>query len=145
MASGSIDFTVDQPPERAFAYIADLENAPHWVPDLVSMTKVTPGEIRIGTQYSEVVRMGKQTNTAELEVTAFDPPNLFAHSGDAGSSQFTGRFEFFPEGAGTRVVHTWTVQFKGIARLFAPFITGWVKKNTSRGIAQLQKNLSENE
>ncbi len=36
-----------RPIEDVFAFVGDLETAPQWVPDLVSMRKVTEGAIAI--------------------------------------------------------------------------------------------------
>lgn len=130
MAQGTIEFRVDAPPEKVFALLGDLTRAPEWVPDLISVEKLGDGPVGVGTRYHEVVKMGSQTSEAELEVTDYDPPRLFAHKGRGGPSTFTGRFVMEPDGDGTRVTHEYTVQLSGFAKLMTPFITGWVRKNS---------------
>ena len=140
---GTVTVSVNAPPEVAFAYVADLENAPEWVNDLVSMQKTTDGDVGIGTRYTEVVQMGKQQSEAELEVTEYDPPRLFAHKGKGGPAEFTARFILHPEGSGTRIEHHYTVKMSGIFALFAPLTNRWVRKNTESGMETL-KTLLDN-
>lgn len=143
MAAGSMEIHVDRKPEDVFAYVSDLENAPQWVPDLVSVTKKTDGEIGVGTRYDEVVRMGKNEGEAQLEVTEYDPPRSFAHRGQGGPSRFTARFTFTPDGDGTRLKHDYTVQLSGFAKLMTPMITGWVRKNADAGMQKLKEALEQ--
>ena len=141
MAEGSIEFRVAVPPEQVFALLGDLTRAPEWVPDLVSVEKLGSGPVGVGTRYHEVVKMGSQTSEAELEVTDYDPPRLFAHKGRGGPSTFTGRFVLEPDGDGTRVTHEYTVKLSGFAKLMTPFVVGWVRKNTEAASANVRRVL----
>ena len=139
---GKVSFRVERPREEVFAYLADLEKAPEWVPDLVSVKKVTEGPVGVGTRYEEVVRTGSRMATAELEVTDHDPPRLFAHRGQGGPSHFTGRFELAQDGAGTLVTHHWSVRMSGVFKLMAPLASGWVRKNVDAGVENLRRRLA---
>ena len=143
MAEGSASVRVNVPPDQVFPYVADLETAPEWVPDLVSMKKVSDGEVGVGTRYAEVVQMGKSTADAELEVTAYEPHRLFAHKGQGGPSRFTGRFVMEPDGDGTKVTHQYTVTMTGFYRVLSPFVRGWVRKNAEEGLENLKKTLEQ--
>lgn len=141
MARGSLVFSVARPPSAVFELLADLERAPEWVPDLVSVEKTTPGPVGVGTRYSEVVQMGKQTSTAELEVTEYERDRVFAHDGEGGPSRFSARFTLKPEGDGTRVTHEYTVRLRGLFKLMTPFIMGWVRKNSQAATVELKRLL----
>ena len=130
-------------PEAAFAYVADLKNAPQWVPDLVSVTQETEGELGVGTRYTETVQMGNRRNVAELDVTEYDPPRVFAHQGQGGPARFTARFEFKPDNGGTLIVHHYTVRMTGLSILLSPLTNRWVRKNTEAAMAALQTILNE--
>ena len=69
MASGTVETTIARSPEDVFRYVSDLERAPEWVPDLLSVTEVSEGDIQVGTRYTEVVQMGSSPADAELIVT----------------------------------------------------------------------------
>ena len=141
MAKGSITIHVTQPPEVVFAFVSDLEKAPEWVPDLVSVTKITDGSVGIGTKYSEVVRMGNEEGDAKLEVTEFDPPRVYAHKGKGGPSNFLARFVMEPDATGTTLTHEYEVRITGFFKLFSPVVGNWVRKNTESAMANLQQRL----
>jgi len=60
--NGTASLFVERSPEEVFAYVANLENAPDWVPDLVSVSKTSEGNVGVGTRYTEVVKMGERKN-----------------------------------------------------------------------------------
>lgn len=139
MAQGEIQLRVNRPPAEVFPFVGDLEKAPQWVPDLVSVTKVTEGGVRVGTRYDEVVKMGKSTAPAELEVTEYEPDRLFAHTGEGGPSRFTGRFLLEPDGEGTLITHSYSVKMTGLYKLLSPFVNSWVRKNGRAGMQNLKR------
>jgi len=141
MSKGRIVFRVAQPPDIVFPYLSDLENAPEWVPDLVSVQKVTEGPIGVGTRYAEVVRMGSRMEKADLEVTEYAPDRVFAHSGRGGPSTFSARFELEPDDGGTRITHSYSVSMSGMFKLVAPLATNWIRKNTEAGVENLTRLL----
>jgi carbon monoxide dehydrogenase subunit G len=143
MTEGKVEFHVRRPPEEVFAALADLEQAPRWVPDLVSVEKQTPGPVGVGTRYSEVVRMGEKVSEAELEVTEHDPPRVFAHRGQGGPARFTARFTLTPDGEGTRVAHAYTVQLSGFAKLLTPVVARWIRKNAETAAEGLRRSLED--
>jgi uncharacterized protein YndB with AHSA1/START domain len=143
MPAGTIEFTVPRPIEEVFAWVGNLQTAPQWVPDLISMRKVTEGPVGVGTRYVETVQMGSKQEEAQLRVTHYDPPRLFAHEGEGGPSRFTGRFVLTPTRDGTTVIHDYTVKMTGCFILLTPFVNRWVRKNTQNGIDNLRKLLTE--
>ena len=140
---GTVSIVVKSNPEQVFDYIANLENAPEWVPDLVSMRQTTSGEVGVGTRYSETVKMGKRESEAELEVTEYDRPNLFAHNGEGGPVRFTARFTVTPDGNGTKIVHDYSVKMTGLFKILAPLTNGWVRKNTNAAMDNLKEILDK--
>jgi carbon monoxide dehydrogenase subunit G len=139
MATGVFTIRLERPPEAVFPLVANLERAPEWVPDLVSVTKQTPGAIGPGTRYSEVVRMGNNTGTGQLEVVEYEPPLNFMHKGESGPARFVGRFTLEPDGSGTLLTHEYTVKLKGLFRFLDPLIGGWVGRNAQAGLANLSR------
>ena len=144
MASGSITFSIPRPPEEVFAYLADLERAPEWVPDLVSVTREGAGaetlELSVGTRFREVVRIGGKEMEGALEISEYDPPRCLAHAGQGGPSRFEARFLLEPEGEGTRVIHEYSVEIGGFMRMMAPVIKSWLQHTTERSVANLKKH-----
>lgn len=139
MPSGSLSLTVQASPEAAFAVVSDLLRAPEWVPDLVSVTKVSDGPVGVGTRYTEVVQMGDKRGDGELWVTVFEPPRVFAHEGRGGPATFGARFTIEPEGDGCRITHDYEVKLSGMARLMAPLMGKWVEKNSAHAMQGLKQ------
>jgi carbon monoxide dehydrogenase subunit G len=145
MARGELEFHVRRPPADVFAVLADLGRATEWVPDLVSIEQTTPGEVGVGTRYREVVRLGGKTSEAELEVTEYDPPRVFAHDGRGGPSTFSATFTLEADGDGTRVTHAYAIELSGPMRIMGPMIKGWVRKNAETAHANLVRLLEGEE
>ncbi len=143
MAEATIQFQVAKTPDEVFPFISDLEKAIDWVPDLISVEKVSEGEIAVGTLYQEFVRVGKKTGHATLVVTEFEPNRVFAHKGQGGPSRFTGRFLLEPHDGGTRITYDYSVKMTGFSRLLTPVVGRWIRKNSEAAIQNLQKALSK--
>ena len=137
---GSITVRIEKPAAEVFAYVADLERAVEFVPNLVSMRKVSEGEIGVGARYEEVVRMAGQEGDGTLEVTEYDPPRLFAHRGEGGSARFTARFIVEPDGENAcNFTHEYSVKLSGFsARVLAPLVNRTVKSSNEEAAANLQ-------
>ena len=70
-----LSVAIDRPVEEVFAFIRDIDKQRHG-DRVASIEKVTPGSIRVGTQYRERVRMpfGRQGELL-IEITKLDPPH----------------------------------------------------------------------
>ena len=140
---GVVQIHVQAQRQAAFAYVADLENAPHWELYLVSVTPETECEPGFGTHYTETVQMDNRRNVAELEITECDPPHEFTHRDQGGHARFTSRFEFKPDNGGTLIVHHYTVCMTCLSILLSPLTNRWVRKNTDTAMATLRTILNE--
>ena len=69
--SAFIENTIEiaRTPEAVFDYLADQGNEIHWNPDCVSMQKLTPGPVGVGTRFRA---KWKQSPFIETECTRFD-------------------------------------------------------------------------
>jgi carbon monoxide dehydrogenase subunit G len=138
---GKITVRINRPAAEVFAYVADLETAVEYVPSLVSMRKVSPGEIGVGARYEEVVEMGGRNGDGTLEVTEYDAPRLFAHRGQGGPVSFTARFIVEPDGEDAcSFTHEYSVKLSGFAgKLIAPLVNRTVKSSNEQAAANLKK------
>ena len=116
------------------------------MPDLVSARRLTDGEVGVGTRYAEVVSIGGKTSKAEVEITQFEPPHVFAHAGAGGPARFTASFRLDADGAGgTNVTHAWTLELAGVMRMMEPMVRGWVQKNAAAAAEGLKELLEKEE
>lgn len=142
MHGSASTFIPGRTPEQVFDVLSDLERAPEWVPDLLSVKKLTPGPVVVGTRYAERVRMGSREGDAELEVTEHERPRVFAHRGKGGPASFGARFVLEAEDGGTRVTHEYELRMSGMFKLMTPMMAGWVKKNSEAAMASLARHFS---
>jgi carbon monoxide dehydrogenase subunit G len=141
MQQGRNEFRVERPVSVVFAFVADVERAPEWVPDLLSVEKLTSGPIGVGTKYSEEVNQGGRAGKAELTVTRYEVDRLVVTEGHGGPATFTASYTFEPDGDATNVVHDYTLELSGIARLMAPMIHSWLEKNNQTAVENLKRIL----
>ena len=140
---GRISVHIDRPAAEVFAYIADLEKAPEYVPSLVSIRKVSPGETGVGTRYEEVVELAGRRGDGTMEVTEYAPPRVLAHKGEGGSASFTTKFIVEPDGDDAcTVTQEYSVKLSGFGgKLIAPMVNRTVKSTNEEAAANLKKIL----
>ena len=81
--------TIERPKGAVFAFITDFDNAPRLSPGVVGIEPVTEGEPREGYVFRETRRVGKREATAEIRISAFDPPDKYAATSEWKNSAFT--------------------------------------------------------
>jgi len=148
MAKGEVVVHVERTLEEVWNVLADLERAPEWVPDMLSARKLTEGAVGVGTRYHEVVSMHGKDAEAELEVTRFEPPRVFAHRGEGGPARFSATFTLEPGDSGgrsTRLTHAWTVELSGMMRMMEPLVRGWVQRNSEEAVRNLKRSMEAGE
>lgn len=95
------------PLERAFAFLADGDNAAQWSLSVEEAHHETAPPIRVGSRLVVKAHAGRRRYAWTQEVTRWDPPNGFADRMLPGAGPFRsfedwGTFERTPEG--TRVI-----------------------------------------
>lgn len=103
-----IETAIEAPPQRVWDLLVDAEKMKLWMPGLVSMERLTPGEMGVGTQLRETRKMMGHTASEVFEVTEFDPPRALGLyvDGAKGSSKkgwYRFRHTLTPQGKGTLV------------------------------------------
>ena len=63
-------------PEEVFDYLSDMGNEIAWNPDCVSMERLTPGPIRVGTKFRA---KWKQGPVVETECTQYERPRTWSY------------------------------------------------------------------
>lgn len=69
---------VDAPPEETWAVVSDIPLQPEWMHEMKEVRLTTPGPVHVGTRGEATVRIAGISVTDPVEVTAFEPPALFA-------------------------------------------------------------------
>lgn len=128
-------------PEDVFAYIDDLGRHGEWQESIVSAHVDTDGPTRVGTQVTEVRRMGKREMTITYEVTEHDPPRRFAFRGIDGPVRVVGKgsVESVGDGSSSRVTIELDFAGHGFGKLLAPL----ARSQASKQVPQDQQRLKE--
>jgi hypothetical protein len=106
-------------PERVFEVFTDLGKAAQRIESITALEILTPGPVGLGTRWRETRVMFKRESSEEMEITAFDPPRGYSVGAMSCGVLYDTRFDFTPEGDGTRV--EWI--FKGTPQTFGAKLT----------------------
>ena len=129
-------------PEQVFEVLSDTDLTPRWQPRCTRINKLTEGPVEKGTALRYFDQDGRREGQMEGQVTAAEPDRFAMTYADKMMTvdvDFTGAVS----AAGTRLTHTIHIQPSGFARIFTPFITRSLPKQTVTSMEQL-KALDEN-
>jgi len=107
MANQTKTFSVSikAPREKVFTYVSDLMRHPEWSGGLLRVEARSAAPAGVGSQYvSHGELLNEKERKNELQVTQFQPPNVFAFTAkDPGVGEVQHIFTFKSEGGETRV------------------------------------------
>lgn len=134
---------INLPAETIFAYICDLENMVDWSGTTISVRKISPGEVCVGSLVRSTIRfLGRWLNLV-FEVVEYSPGRCLALKSIAGSSSchFCYQFEKAEDG-GTLVVEEAMVQIlSGTADPAGPVIASAVARQVEYDLQTLKEIL----
>lgn len=121
--------TINRPIQEVFAYLSDIERQPEWVSSMSESRKTSSGPTEVGTTYRQIGKfLGRRTDL-ECEVTAYEPPTVFAFRGRIGPGQIEMRFTLSSEGPETtRLSQVVEGESGGIFKLADPLLVPIMKK-----------------
>lgn len=137
------EITISRPASEVFAFVADLNNLPRWQSDVITSKVLTAGPMKVGTRFTEEVKMGPTRQTATCEVTEFAPGTLMGFKASAPAIDYLGRFVFEGAGTGTRLTIAGRAQLKGWRKLMQPLIRGEFKKGVRKDLVALKAILEK--
>lgn len=102
-ASLSAQTIVPAPIDAVFPYVADLTRHGEWSANPLTVAALEAGPPRVGGRYRSTAAVGRLSFTADLTLTALDPPHRIAFRGRDETGAFEHVFRMTPVGDGTRV------------------------------------------
>ncbi len=103
MPGFKLETHINRPPEEVFAFAANLENLPRWLPQIRQVEKLTDGPIRPGTVFRETRQFGRRTAQADIEIVVHEPPLRHSARGRFPGGEAVYHYTFTPDEGGTRV------------------------------------------
>ena len=128
---------IDRPPEQVFPYLIDPHQHAAWM-DVVESRAVDGQPARIGSKVEAVMARGPIRLNTEWEVSELEPNRRYGFRTTRGPMNWAGAFTIEPEGSGSRVASSGTVQFRGLLRLLQPFMAGEVQGGETKELARLK-------
>ncbi len=116
-------------PDCVFELATDIPNCVQNIEQITKVEILTDGPVGLGTRWSETRLMGKREATCELEISAWEPPRMYAVRSVAGGIQWDTDVVMEATGAGTRFsmsMDTKPVSFGG--RLSLPLFKLFMRK-----------------
>jgi uncharacterized protein YndB with AHSA1/START domain len=107
---------IDRPADTVFAFFADPANDQKWRPHVKEIA--APGPIAVGTTVHQVVAgpAGRGIQ-ADIEVTAYEPPTLYAFKVTAGPARPVGEYRFTTSGNATEVTFVLRAELSGVKKV----------------------------
>ena len=127
-----------RPLPKVFAFVADMNNIPKWQAEVVKSTVVTPGPTKVGTRFTEEVKMGPMRTAADCEVTEFILDKSVAFKAKSSSINYEGRILVEPFEKGTKLTMEGSAQPKGLWRLLQPMMAGEFKRSVKKELAAVK-------
>jgi len=134
---------IDAPPNEVFAFASEMENAPQILAGVVGIVKLTDGPVGVGTRYKETRRMRGQEAESELEIVAYQPPDMYAAGAEQDGIKTIYRYTFTPENGGTRVDLVCDVQAGGLKKLMTPVVASILQREDGDHLAHLKRAIEE--
>ncbi|MDA0232897.1 MAG: SRPBCC family protein [Chloroflexi bacterium] len=138
MPSGTVIAEFPATVERVWEKIADLENAPSWVPDLISVRRLDSGPTQTGSRFAEVARVQGREIEMVVTITDYAEPHVIAHEGEGGSVKIGGRTTIDATPTGCRVTNEWRLELSGILRFASPIAGNWTRNNIETSMRELR-------
>jgi uncharacterized protein YndB with AHSA1/START domain len=139
MSGFELNEWIARTPKEVFDFITASENAPKVASSIVSMVKLTEGNVGVGTRYRETRLMNGKEHSTELEVVAYEPSQRYAMKNSTEGVETVYHYSFQLEKDGTRVNLVCEIKANGIKKLMIPLVASILKKEDGDHLQRLKQ------
>jgi uncharacterized protein YndB with AHSA1/START domain len=123
MPNAKHSVVIERPVSEVFAYVLDGTTGPTWRPSVMDIRLASGAQGQVGARYEQGLKGPGGRIAGDYELTEVVPNKVIAFNVVAGPARPQGRYEFAPEGGGTRVTFGLNWEPKGIKEnLMAPMV-----------------------
>ena len=133
---------INAPPDRVFAYVADLEKHTEWT-HCEEIRKTSDGPVGVGTTYASRGKNFGMTTKEAVEVTEYAPNQRFSwRTSGAMGMKFNWSFELRPQDGGTLLIERLEPP-KGVLPAIMGALVGnrAARKQVPEGLAKIKATL----
>lgn len=145
MATITVSNQIAAPVAAVFERFTDLEGSPGRVSGIKAIEMLTPGPFRLGTRWRETREVLGLTDSAEMEITAFERNRSYTITHYKMGARIDTVFTFDVVNGGTRVNIEFSLKGPGLPPgLLAPIewaIAGKVRDVLSQDLADLKESV----
>jgi len=138
MIKMAAEATIHRPADEVFAYLADLTHLSEWQANVLQATVTTPGPVRVGTEYTQTMRMGPATVDGRCRITGFEPGRALAFALASKVLDCVGELRLEPVPDGTRLTSTGTGRLHGPWRVLTPMVQAQVKRESQQEVDRIK-------
>jgi carbon monoxide dehydrogenase subunit G len=137
MPSFSHSIDVPKPPADVFPWLLEEDKVPRWTGDLDSYEQLGP--LGAGSKVRQVLAIGGNHITLELEVTRYDPPHGAESRFSTNGVDVVNTYTVEPAGAGSRVTQELDAKASSFtARMLIPVLQGRLEKKVTDDLERLR-------
>lgn len=103
MTTITVATEIAAPVERVFEVFTDLEHSAERVSNIKNIEVMTVGGFRLGTRWVETREVLGRIDSAEMEITAFEPNRTYTITHHKAGAKIAAVFTFEPVAKGTKV------------------------------------------
>lgn len=140
-----LSILINRRPAEVFAFLRDKDKCPQ-KPDspVLVLEKTTPGSVRVGTRYREVVQMLPFYRGEILsEITRFEPNQYLEEDFSGAGMSGHLAYHFLPVQSGTKLIQLETLHYRGLLGLFEPVIRLFLDRRLRERLQAIKTELEE--
>jgi len=132
---------IGRPVENVFAFVANVENEPLWIGEVMEVEKTSEGPIGLGSTYNNIVQFLGRRIVDPHEVVQYEPHRLFGFKSYSGQVQFEGTETFESVEGGTRFTFAARGETGGLFKLAEPIVNRMINRQWETNVANLKELL----
>jgi carbon monoxide dehydrogenase subunit G len=129
------------PPEQVFAFVSELDNLPRWQSGIQSTEKTSDGPMQPGSSARVVRQLFGQRITADLVVTAYQPPRQLELRSEVSGVRALGSLLVEPSGGGSSVTFAMEISASGFAALMEGTLASAAAEDIADSLRMLRDEL----
>jgi uncharacterized protein YndB with AHSA1/START domain len=135
-----LEHVIRHPVELVFFVMCDIERRPEWVTPAIERTRLTTGDIGVGSRYKATDKYPGREAEFVHEITAYEANRRLGESWDG---PMAGHMDtrFVEANGWTRLIVTVKAEPAGVLKLAAPLLKVWLVRVLKKDFARLEHQL----